>query len=68
MHLIRQADGQRPTEYAVIAAELPRAWRVDTHLWHGFASLGRTPEEAEMLLRDVIAYGKSVVSRAPEVA
>ena len=68
MHLIRQADGQRPTEYAVSAAELPHAWRWNNHLGGGYSAIGRTPEEAEMLLRDALAYGKSRVSRAPELA
>lgn len=68
MHLIRQADGQRPTEYAVTTAEEPHAWRWNNPHAGGYSALGRTPEEAEMLLRDALAYGKSRVSRASEVA
>lgn len=64
MHLIRQADGKRPTEYAVVSAEKPRAWRWD-HGGGGYSALGRTPEEAECLLRDAIAYGPT---RAPVLA
>lgn len=69
MHLIRQSDGERPTEYAVMTAELPRAWRWNNHTGSGYSALGRTPEEAEMLLRDAIAYGiRGEMKRAPEVA
>lgn len=62
MHLIRQADGQRPTEYDVTSAELPRAWRWE-HDGGGYSALGRTAEEAEMLLRDAIAYGPTYAHR-----
>lgn len=68
MHLIRQPDGERPTEYSVTSTEKPRAWRWKNRLGCGYASLGRTPDEAEMLLRDALAYGKSEVWCAPEVA
>ena len=69
MHLIRQSDGQRPTEYTVVTPEEPRAWRWDNHLGGGYSALGRTPEEAEMLLRDAIAYGiRREFKRAPELA
>lgn len=68
MHLIRQSDGQRPTEYAVTATELPRAWRWDSRLGSGYSAIGRTAEEAEMLLRDALAHGRGRVSRAPELA
>lgn len=61
MHLIRQADGKRPTEYAVVSTEKPHAWR--WKVGNGWSALGRTPEEAEMLLRDAIAYGPTHASK-----
>jgi hypothetical protein len=57
MHLIRQADGKRPTEYPVISKEKPRAWRWGGNTGGGYSALGNTPEEAEMLLRDILAFG-----------
>lgn len=69
MHLIRQPHGGRPQEYFVTTTELPRAWRWDNHLGGGYSAIGRTPEEAEMLLRDALAYGSpQEFRRAPELA
>lgn len=65
MHLIRQADGKRPTEYAVTSDEKPRAWRWDNRVGGGYSALGRDAEEAERLLRDIIAYGPT---HAPALA
>lgn len=69
MHMIRQAHGERPREYFVETTELPRAWRWESRLGGGYSAIGRTPEEAEMLLRDAIAYGiRGEMKHAPEVA